>query len=120
MGALTILVGLVLLALPLSILGTNFVEERVKMMEQNRIQNDEVPELEPVNVLAELEALQGENAMLHRLTEELKTKVCSSQLSSVVRLRSRSGARVMIRVIECCSLGGRVRSCGRSVKIVMS
>ena len=34
MATITILVGLVMLALPMAILGTNFVEERTAMLEE--------------------------------------------------------------------------------------
>ena len=38
MGTVTILTGLVMLALPLSILGTNFVEEREVMMKAMKVE----------------------------------------------------------------------------------
>jgi len=73
MGTFTILVGLVMLALPLSILGTNFVEERMKMISLNANEVD-VPELEPLNIIAHLEQLIEESSGLRGLVKELRTK----------------------------------------------
>jgi hypothetical protein len=40
-GVLTMLVGLIMLALPLSIIGTNFIEERNRMVEENKHREEE-------------------------------------------------------------------------------
>merc|ERR1711998_766415 len=40
-GVLTMLVGLIMLALPLSIIGTNFIEERNIMVEENKRREEE-------------------------------------------------------------------------------
>eukprot|EP00658_Telonema_sp_P-2_P047166 TRINITY_DN3571_c0_g7_i1.p1 TRINITY_DN3571_c0_g7~~TRINITY_DN3571_c0_g7_i1.p1 ORF type:complete len:534 (+),score=116.87 TRINITY_DN3571_c0_g7_i1:35-1636(+) len=59
MGSLTILVGLVMLALPLSILGTNFVEERLRIVE-SREENEEEEDLTPMNIISQLETVMEE------------------------------------------------------------
>jgi len=43
-GVLTMLVGLIMLALPLSIIGTNFIEERNIMVEENKRRDKEAAE----------------------------------------------------------------------------
>merc|ERR1711981_958962 len=78
MGTITILVGLVMLALPLSILGTNFVEERMKMIEQNQAEAQE-PELPALDVIAELESILGNTTELYQMVATLKQKVEAAQ-----------------------------------------
>lgn len=72
-GTATILVGLVMLALPLSILGTNFVEERTKMINQ-LAEEKETPVLKPLNIIGELETLLDETDSLKDMMGDMHRK----------------------------------------------
>lgn len=79
MGTCTILVGLVMLALPLSILGTNFVEERMKMVAAGGAEHLANTKLEPLNLITELDKLLEDTKSLNGMVEQLQEKAASAR-----------------------------------------
>jgi len=71
MATITILVGLVMLALPMAILGTNFVEERTAMLEE---QLGEIPEEcpEPTKIISNLEHVLKQAEVMRAIMSDLR------------------------------------------------
>jgi len=106
-GVLTMLVGLIMLALPLSIIGTNFIEERNIMVEENKRRDKEAAEDEKrrlgqtlesdevqVSVRKDLRELLAKADQLYESTGTMVSKLtaCQQLLNNMRRTMVKSSA----------------------------